>query len=621
MKKKKRRIALIKLLIVVSMLVILIWFLVISPMITFHKYEEQIKDAAKDYYEYHSSELPIGERVKTLSLSALYDSGILKGNFYAPLSHKSCSIDNSWAKVKKENGHYIYYAYLDCGAMKSNIDHTGPVIKLNGKEKMTISLNDKYKEPGVDSVIDDNDGKIDTSLVTIKGDVDTSKVGSYTVKYTAYDSLKNKTEVIRTVEVVKYLSDYIAADIGDANYYKGEPTTNYVRFSNMYFRIVGFTEENDIILVAEEDVANVPYKKLEKWLDEVYMNSFTKEAKKLMVKHKFCKMTIKESDVKKVSKCTSYTKERYAYVPSIVDINRAQLPIIEEQYGRVFVVTSYNNFMKTYTMSWTADNQSSTKAYVNKEFFVPEEDGKEIVYYKDKSTYNYGVRPMIVVKGNVRISSGDGTRKNPYIFGNPDRARGGSLLNDRYTGEYIIIQGFKWVIIDTLDDGTTKVVSYDTLTDYGERLTTVSSPGKSGVYNPNDKSNMGYYINNKASKYIDLDHMVPHDIEVPIYKGNPSYGDEIKTVRYKVKLSPPNSYEMFSAQFNKRDSYNSHSYWLLNTSNSKNRYLGMISDTGCYINGKIDNYESIGIRVVGFIKKGTIITSGNGSYENPYKIK
>ena len=47
----------------------------------------------------------------------------------------------------------------------------------------------------------------------------------------------------------------------------------------------------------------------------------------------------------------------------------------------------------------------------------------------------------------------------------------------------------------------------------------------------------------------------------------------------------------------------------------------MISDTGCYINGKIDNYESIGIRVVGFIKKGTIITSGNGSYENPYKIK
>ena len=618
---KKKRMALIKLLIIIALIAVFIWLLVLSPMITFHGYEEKIKKAAEDYYSYHTSELPIGERVKTLSLGALYNSGILKGNFYAPLSHKSCSIENSWAKVRKENGHYIYYAYLDCGAMKSKIDHTGPVIKLKGKEKMTLSLNDKYKEPGIDSVIDDNDGKIDTSLVSIKGNVDTSNIGTYTITYTVYDELRNKTEVERTIEVVKYLSDYIRADIGDAQYYKGEPKTNFVRFSNMYFRIVGFTDDNDIILVAEEDVANVPYKKLEKWLDEVYMNSFTKEAKKLLVKHKFCKMTIKESKVEQVSKCTAYTKERYAYVPSIVDINRTQLPIVEEQYGRVFVVTSYNNFLKTYTMSWTADNQSSSKAYVNKEYFIPEKNGKEIVYYKDKSIYNYGVRPMIVVKGNVKINGGDGTRSNPYSFGNPQRAKGGSQLNDRYIGEYITIQGFKWVIIDTLEDGTTKVVSYDTLSDYGERLTTVSSPGKSGVYNPNDKSNMGYYINNKASKYIDSNNLVSHEIEVPIYKGNPSYGDEIKTVKYKVKLAPPNSYEMFSAQFNKRESYNSHSYWLLNTSESKNRYLGIISDTGCYINGQIDDYEEVGIRVVGFIKKGTIVTSGKGSYESPYKIK
>ena len=38
-------------------------------------------------------------------------------------------------------------------------------------------------------------------------------------------------------------------------------------------------EKENVILVAEEDVANVGYKKIEKWLDEVYLEHFTKEAK------------------------------------------------------------------------------------------------------------------------------------------------------------------------------------------------------------------------------------------------------------------------------------------------------------------------------------------------------
>lgn len=615
---KKKHMALIKLLIIISIVAVFIWFLVISPMLQFRGYEAQIKDATKRYYELHSSELPTGERVRTLSLSDLYKAGLLKGTFYVPLTTKACSVENSWAKVKKENGHIIYYAYLDCGAMKSNIDHKGPEIKLKGKETITLSLNEEYKEPGVESVIDDKDGKLDTSLVTIKNNIDTSKVGTYTVKYSVYDSLKNKTEVYRNVEVVKYLSDYIRADLGDMDYYVGDPKTNYVRFSNMYFRIVGFTENQNIILVAEEDVANVSYKKLEKWLDEVYMKSFTKEAKKMLVKHKFCKMKVKESDTDSVKKCKSYTDKRYAYVPSIIDINRAQAPYIIDYYGQATVIESFNNFMKTYTMSWTSDYQSSTKAYVNKEAFY--EDDKIFNFYPDKSTYNYGVRPMIVVKGNVQINSGDGTHSNPYTFGNPKRAKGGSYLNERYIGEYLTIKGFEWIITDVLEDGTTKVTSYDTLTDVDERLFTTSSPGKAGTYNPNDKTNHAYFINNRASKYIDTEKMVSHELEVPIYKGEPSYGDEIKTVKYKVKLSAPNSFDMFSSQFNMRDAHNAHSYWLLNTS-EKGRYMGIISDTGCYINGKIDDNEELGIRATGFLSKGTVITSGDGSYENPYKIK
>ena len=609
---KKKGALLIKLLIIIVTSATLTWFLIISPRRTFKEYEKQIEDAAKRYYELHNSELPIGERVKTLSLSALYNYGLLKGTFYVPLSQKTCSIEKSWAKVKKENGHYIYYIYLDCGRYKSNVDHTGPEIKLKGKEKITLRINEEYKEPGVESVKDDTDGKIDPSLVIIKNDVDTSKIGIYTVKYKAYDELRNKTEVTRTVEVVKYLRDYIQEDLGEETYYKGEPENNYVRFSNMYFRVVGLTEEKDIIIVAEEDVANVPYKKLEKWLDEVYMKSITKESKKLLVQHKFCKMKVGEDEVKSISECKSFTKKRYAYVPSVVEITRAELPPTE------YILI--NNFMKTHTMSWTSDYQSSSKAYVNKKFFIPEK-GKEYVYYPDKSTYNYGVRPMLVLKGDVETSTGTGTQSDPYQVKDTKPAKGGSLVNDRYIGEFVNINGYRWVIVDKADDGATKITNYDAIFDYGNLLTTESSPNGSGVYNPKDKTNMGYFINNKVSKYIDTNLIVSHEIEVPIYKGVASYGDEIKTVKYKVKLAPPNAYDMFSAKQYGRGIIRSYSYWLLNTSESKDRYLGVITDTGCYVNLPIDSNTKLGVRAVGYLKKGTTITSGKGTYEYPYKIK
>ena len=610
---KKKYAILIKILIVLIVFSLLVWFLIISPKNEFKGYEKEIEEGAKRYYELRSSELPTGERVKTLPLTTLYNLGIIKGTYYVPLSKKTCSVEKSWAKVKKENGHYIYYVYLDCGRYKSKVDHTGPVVKLKGKDSIIVSLNEEYKEPGVESVIDDVDGKIDPSLVIIKDNINTSKIGKYKVTYKAVDSLRNETTVERTVEVVKYLRDYIKDDIGNDTIYKGEPEKNYVRFSNMYFRIVGFTEENDIMLVAEEDVANVNYNKLEKWLDEVYMKSITKEAKKYLVKHKFCKMQIENSEVPTITECNSYTKERYVYVPSITDINKAQMPPTE-----FFII---NNFLKTHTMSWSADYQSSKIAYVNKEFFYPEEEGQTIVYYPNVNTDNYGVRPMLVVKGDARTNGGDGTRTNPYSFCNSTRAKGGSQLNDRHIGEFININGFRWIIIDTLKDGTTKITNFDSIFDIGTRLTTKSSPGKSGVYNPKDKTNMGYFINNKASKYIDTDLIVAHEIEVPIYKGIASYGDEIKTVRYKVKLSPPNTYDMFSAKPLNRGLLRSYSYWLLNTSNSKKRYLSAISDIGCFLNGEMPDEAEMGIRAVGYVKKGAIVTSGEGSYEEPYKIK
>ena len=74
----KKLLGKIKFLITIAIICLFVWFLVISPMLTFKKYETTFKEAAERYFELNSNQLPTGERVKTLSLNALFKESYLK---------------------------------------------------------------------------------------------------------------------------------------------------------------------------------------------------------------------------------------------------------------------------------------------------------------------------------------------------------------------------------------------------------------------------------------------------------------------------------------------------------------------------------------------------------------
>ncbi len=597
----------VRLLIVIAIVGAFVWFLVLSPMITFRNNEKTLKDAAVRYFELNSEQLPTGERVKTLSLNTLYKKSYLKDDFKAPYSNDICSLDNSWVKVRRENGVYTYYVYLDCGLLKSKVDHTGPQIKLNGKEEMTLNVGEEFKDPGIKSVVDDKDGKMDKENVTVKGEVDSKKVGTYEITYTALDNLNNKNTVTRIVKVIREIGGVVKNDLGKATNYVGEPENNYVRLSNMYFRIFGLTKEGDVILVADEDVANVNFTKIDKWLDEVYLTHMTDDAKKLLVKHKFCDMKVTD-DKLDATECTNYTKERYAYIPSNVEVNLAEPEKALD-----------GNFMKTFTMSWIATRKNDKEAYVVRDVFFADAAGQK--FYLDKASYNYGVRPMIVVKGDALIVSGDGTQEKPYSFGETKKAKGGDLLNTRYPGEFIETNGFLWRILEVEKDGTIKVIAEETLGNLKERPQVSSYDGYDTLkYNPKDKDGVAYFINNKSSEYIDVSIFSTHEIEIPVYKKSITYGEVKEYKKYKVKLSAPSMYDMFSAQPN-MNSNNSYSYWLCDTAPGPGRIGAVVTDIGVPVNDEIPQYYKYGVRVVGFLKKGTVVTSGSGTYSSPYKLK
>lgn len=581
---------------------------ILYPKFIFKQNEKKLEMAARRYFELNSSQLPTGERVKTIYLQELYRKSFIEKDIFVPYTQKTCSNTKSWVKVKKVKGSYKYYTYLDCEMLKSQIDHTGPEIKLNGKEKMTIGLGEEYKELGIKSVTDDTDGKLKKEAVTIKGNVDTSQIGTYEITYSAIDSFGNKSNIKRTINIVQKLNSTVKKLLNGEQNFKGYPENNYIRLSNMDFRIYGLDNNNNVIIVSNEDIANVNFSKLNQWL-EYYYNNLNETTKKMIIKSKFCNMDISEENLSTTS-CTSYTDERNIYIPSIIEINKA--------------ANGEQNFMKPDTMSWTANKKNNQEAYLTRNFFFGEEYTANYLSYDIND--NYGVRPMFTINGKTLIKGGEGTKTNPYTFKDTKIAKAGTLLNERNTGEYFEDTGSIWRIIKTEEDGTTKAIVATTLSKYkddnaySDKLTFFpDTMNDNYIYNPKKKDSVAHFISNSLEGYIDTSKLVIHEIEVPIYKKEIIYKEEIEIKKYNTVLSAPDMYEIFSAR---EDIGNktTKSYWLKNSSKEK-KYVALITDIGVPYVGIINEYNPYGIRVVGYFKKDVTIINGEGTETNPYKVK
>lgn len=596
---KRKMTKYLKIAIVIIIVALFLWFLVLGPLFTFKGYENQVEDAAKRYFEINASQLPTGTRVKTISVQDLFDQAYLKEDFYVPFSKKPCSITESWVKVRREDGEYKYYTYLKCGVISSVVDHKGPEITLNGEETITVDQGSKYKELGVKSVVDNSDGKMNIDDVTIdSSNVNTDVTGTYEVVYSIRDSLNNETKKIRTVNVVSRLESLVKKTTNDTGVYTGLEPNNYMYFSGMLFRIVGLDGEN-VKIVAAQDVSNVNYSAIDEWL-EYYYDHLTKESKKYIVKNKYCNMGTDDGNVGSVTECNSYTNEQELSILSASDINKAN--------------DASGNYLYPRSISWVRNSKNDTEAYTVRNVFF----NTDVHYMSFSKDYNFGVRPVITIKGDSLVVSGDGSKEKPYSIGDFTSAKTNDLVNTRYSGEYISYSGMLWRIVDTDSDGTTKVIANTTLYNNGARvLTLYNTDATAKIYNPTQKGNVGYFIKNQASQFVDTEYFVNKQIEVPIYKGNINYGKESSTKKYKVRLSAPNMYEMFSA-FD-YDSVAMKSYWLINS--SKRQYTkAVVSDIGVPMYGDLYDYGEYGVRPVGYLDKDCVIVRGKGTSQDPYII-
>ena len=601
---KNKIIKIVIVVVVIIVLVLLLWFLYFYPNKVFRENERLLEEAGKRYYEINSTRLPNEEgRVISVTLNTLVKQKYLDG-LYEAYGNKLCDLNESNVKAVNKDGDYTYYTYLKCGKRESSVDHEGPVITLNGSKNMTVSRGDKFNDPGVKSVVDNVDGNMDKSSVSIKGEVDTSKVGVYEITYTISDSLANKTEVTRKVSVEESLASTVKSNT-ENGYYVGNVDNNYIYFNNMLFRIVRVNDDNSVLIVSNDALANVDYTNdgrftdsaLDKWLNDYFYNLLEPSYQDLIKSSSWCDDVISSDNIT-TTECSRQTDKRKVGILSLQDYNLS--------YDGVSSYLDKSNF------SWYANLAEDNKAWA-----ITSTDSYPNTIYSSESTNLLNVVPALNLKASTTILEGDGTYSNPYVVLKRDTARRSSELNKRQVGEYVSYSGYLFRISNILDDGTTEVIMDSVLKSNNQQVDIGYTNGnKQKVYNPNQEGNIGYKIKNDMTRYINTDLFVSKNISVPIYNKNITYQGKKDAKEYKLLITIPSTFDIFSAR---SSTANDSGYWLRDSSKQDNtkavvRSLGTLT----YSNAS-DNLQA-GVKVLAYFDKDVIIESGKGTYLDPYTL-
>lgn len=583
--KNKKKIT-ISLIVVIA--VALIWFLIISPLIEFKKSEKEVLNAGKRYFEVNKTYLPTGNRIKTISLKTLYNKDFIKEDIKVPNSSSMCDENESWVKVQKKNNEYNYNVYLKCGIYSSKVDHKGPTITLKGENEITVNKGDKFKDPGIASVSDNTDGKIDTKQVKVDSNVNINKNGTYEIKYSIKDSFDNKTEVIRTVKVVQILDKIVKKETDKTNYYKGNDNNNYIKLDGILFKIVGLNEDGSVKVTSSEPLAFVDYNSVDTWLNDYFYDKLSDNVKKyIKTDSKWCNEEISNTD--NYTKCNKYGKKKAVGLLSVADVNNSK-----DKDG--------NSNLGTWQYSWLGNSKKSKLLKSGSNSMKIQEENKNTLT---------GIRPTINLKTNLEISSGSGEASSPYLLkGRKKSLKAGEKISEAMTGEYILYSGYTWRVIGKESDGTTKIVMNESLEMDYQVITTIFDK-KNSYYNQTQKTNIGYKIANDVNSYINVNLFDKKSINVNLYKKYINYSEKTKVKQYKTKIEEVSLFDLYSP------STVSNHWFRESTSNGLAYMNSPLTDVS---EEKIINGSTGLIKLTANLNKNVSVKKGNGLITNPYNL-
>ena len=402
---------------------------------------------------------------------------------------------------------------------------------------------------------------------------------------------------------------------------------NSLWYSGFLWRIMGINHDGTVRLITDENVTAIPWgadNTAENW-DESYVKDWLNNyfyprlrGNDVIVDQTWCSETTTSNSSARTTCTNNLSKEK----------SKVGLITIDE-YNLAGGSSSYLNIGQ---YQWTMTPYSSPFAW-----FV-DRDG--IASYSDVSSTN-GLRAVINVNSDVTITSGNGTlgatwsnQTGPYILNEDKNVEVTGKLNEKATsGEYVMFAGNKYRVVDKDSNGNTKLILdgyyeedgnifeieygenniFSTTTGIGQKL---NGDVLNWLTNNNDTekaklvSDYTWYQNNFNDGY---------DYKVSLNEENPtrSINATVGLIRIGEMLSSQSS-SILTKGYTTNSSYNNANYYWTMTPYTSSSLAWRV-----HYNGNA-NYNvvsfSYGLRAVIVVNSDVTITSGNGTWSNPYQI-
>ncbi|MDD3187363.1 MAG: hypothetical protein PHD02_02690 [Bacilli bacterium] len=363
--------------------------------------------------------------------------------------------------------------------------------------------------------------------------------------------------VVKNTEIV-YEKDGLYR-VSGTYIYKGSTVNNYIRYSNMLWRIVKFNSDGSLDIILDGNINML------KWNNEVtdYMNSdinsyLNNYFYPLINDEYLTKTTICTDEIDDLNSITCNNKNADNYV-RLLSVSEYLNSKITESYindGNIWL-SNYNN-----DSVWNITDNSLS------------ESSPDNMYY---------IKPVITLKNSTTLISGSGTKDDPYIVDE----------NHLGVGSFVKIDNDIWSIYDVSNN----IYRLNSTTSIG------SMSYGSNTYDLTNADSIAYYLNNTFLSSLSYQDIL---IETDWFNGEYDDYKSISNNSVKAKVGMLNIADLKITDLE--------NYYLINSSDEDKIYLYSSLVKDCNYNIEKDIVPTIALSNIN-------VLSGSGTLEDPYILE